>query len=391
MSSIKGPLALKKLNIENKIKKSNKVVIKTHFGALENTRYLRPSYIRFLCDYIKSLDGIPYVAESCGWGLPEEYSGIHTEYSGRANEKEYLEIALKHGFTDETMGAQILMLDGPDGIDYEIQKVNGKIFEDVLVAGRLREFDVLILSTHFKGHYGSGFGGAIKNLGIGYVSKGGKVQAHNGKKFEFNFNACVPDCEKCLKICPTKALTKNKVKRLNHAKDKCGYCYMCKSICKNKVIDIGFSSSEDFIIQTVDNAKGVVDYFGRERIYYINYAIDITPGCDCGSSDVNIIPDIGILSSLDPVALDQACIDLAHLSNMNPHSILGEIQSLPIKDGKCEWFSYLPRFDPETGKLDYNLDGKKSRHWELQLEVAEEIGLGNRDYNLIEVKIEKKK
>ncbi|MFW9949682.1 MAG: hypothetical protein ACFFKA_06115, partial [Candidatus Thorarchaeota archaeon] len=93
MSKVKGPLGLEKLDFNTKVKKGEKIAIKTHLGALENVRYLRPSYIRFLCDYVKSLNAKPFVAESCGWGAPEEYTGIHTEYSGRAGEKEYLEIA----------------------------------------------------------------------------------------------------------------------------------------------------------------------------------------------------------------------------------------------------------------------------------------------------------
>ena len=386
MSKTKGPLALEKLGIKDKITQNDKVLIKTHFGALEGTRYLRPSYIRFLSDFIKDIGGIPSIAESCGWGIP----GAKGEYSGRANENEYLEIALKHGFTKETMGADILMLDGADGIDYELQKIDGKRFAEILVAGRLREFDHLILATHFKGHYGAGFGGAIKNLGIGCVSKGGKVQAHNSKKFDFNFDKCLPNCNECIKICPTNALFKDNNKKLEFNKDECRYCYMCKSVCEEKVIDIGNANPEEFVLQIVDNAKGVVDYFGRDRIYYINYAIDITYQCDCcGGTDVPFVSDIGILSSLDPVAVDQACIDLVHLSSINPHSILGEIKNIP-KEGEFDWFSYLPRFDPETRELDLNRDGKISNRWELQLKAAEKIGLGNRNYNLIEVKIEKK-
>jgi len=280
------------------------------------------------------------------------------------------------------------MLDGPNGIDYEIQKIDGKKFNDVLVAGRLREFDYLILATHFKGHYGAGFGGAIKNLGIGCVSKGGKVQAHNGKKFEFNFDACVPDCEECLKICPTKALTKINGKNLSYNNNKCKFCYICSSVCENEVIDIGNATQEEFILQIVDNAKGVVDFFGEDKIFYINYAIDITYQCDCcGGTDVPFVNDIGVLSSLDPVALDQACIDLVHLSSINPHSILSEVKNIP-KEGEFDWFSYLPRFNPETKEVDLNREGKISEIWELQLKAAEEIGLGNRHYNLIEVKLE---
>ncbi len=389
MSKYKGPLALNKLSIEKKVKTNDNIVIKTHFGALENTRYLRPSYIRFLCDYVKELGGIPSVAESCGWGLPESVSGVHTEYSGRASEVEYLETAQKHGYTKETMGAPILMLDGKIGIDIEIQKINGKIFNEVLVAGRLREFDYMIIATHFKGHAGGGFGGSIKNLGIGCVSKGGKVEAHTGKTFEINFDNCNPECKSCVNICPTNALFKDKDNKLVFEEEKCKLCYMCASVCKDKIINIGSVPQDDFVTQMVDNAKGVVEYFGKDKIFYINYAIDITYQCDCtGGSDIPFVPDIGVLASLDPVALDQATVDLIHKSSISPHSVLSEVEGIPTI-GPHEWFSHTPRFDPKSGEMDFS--GKESKHWELQLKLAEEIGLGKRDYNLIEVKIEKNK
>lgn len=391
LSKVKGPLALDKIGFKNKVNKGDKVVIKTHFGALENVRYLRPSYIRFLCDYVKGLKAVPSVAESCGWGAPEAFTGSHTEYSGRATEKEYLEIAKMHGFTDETMGAKVLMLDGNVGTDIAIQRINGKRFKEILVAGRLREFDHMILATHFKGHAGAGFGGAIKNLGIGCVSKGGKVQAHVGKKFEFNYDAPISDYEDCLKICPTNALTERTDGKLKRDENKCRYCYMCKSVCKNNVIDTGASTREEFITQMVDNAAGVVDYFGKDKIFYINYVIDVTWQCDCtGGSDIPFVSDIGVLSSLDPVAIDQVAIDLIHSSLMNPHSILGDVKNIS-KDNTHEWFSYVPRFDPETQELDLNLNGKESKHWELQLKAAEDIGLGSKNYNLVEVKVESKK
>lgn len=391
LSKVKGPLALEKIGFSSKVKSGEKVVIKTHFGALENVRYLRPSYIRFLCDHIKDLGGTPYVAESCGWGVPEEVSGAHTEYSGRATEEEYLEIAKIHGFTTDTMGAEILMLDGSVGTNIIKHSIAGKRFSEVLVAGRLKEFDHMVLATHFKGHAGAGFGGAIKNLGIGCVSKGGKAQAHVGKKFEFDFNAPISDYEVCLKICPTKALSVGLDGKLKRDEEKCRYCYMCKSVCKNNVIDTGSSTQQEFIVQMVDNAAGVVDYYGSDKIYYLNYVVDVTWQCDCtGGSDVPFVSDIGILSSKDPVAIDQCAVDLIHLSLMNPHSILGNIENLS-KDKTTDWLSYIPRFDAITHELDLNPNGKESKHWETQLKAAEEIGLGSRDYNLIEVIVESKK
>ena len=298
-------------------------------------------------------------------------------------------MALKHGFTEETMGAPIIMLDGQVGTDIELQKIDGNRFKEVLVAGRLREFDYMILATHFKGHAGAGFGGAIKNLGIGCVSKGGKVEAHTGKTFEFDFDNCNPECKNCVNICPTNALSKDKNNKLIFNEEKCKFCYMCASVCKDKVISLGSVSREEFITQMVDNAKGVVDYFGKNKIFYLNYAIDITYQCDCtGGSDIPFVPDIGVLASLDPVTLDQATVDLIHKSSINPHSVLSEIDNIPVQ-GPFEWLSHTPRFNPESGEMDFNRNGNSSKHWELQLELAEKISLGSRDYNLIEVLIEK--
>jgi len=165
---------------------------------------------------------------------------------------------------------------------------------------------------------------------------------------------------------------------------------MCASVCKDKVINIGSASRDEFITHMVDNAKGVVDYFGKDKIFYINYAIDITYQCDCtGGSDIPFVSDIGVLASLDPVALDQATVDLIHKSSISPYSILSDVDNIPTQ-GPFEWLSHTPRFNPESGEMDFNPDGIASKHWELQLELAEQVGLGTRDYNLTEVVIKKK-
>ncbi|MEJ2296889.1 MAG: DUF362 domain-containing protein, partial [Candidatus Lokiarchaeota archaeon] len=212
-----------------------------------------------------------------------------------------------------------------------------------------------------------------------------KVQAHMGKKFEIDFSKCEPKCTKCVDVCPTRAMSKDKDLILKKDWDKCRYCYMCRSVCDKRVIDIGYSTREQFNMQFTDNAKGVVEYFGKDKIFFINYAIDISWQCDCGSSDIPFVPDIGVLSSLDPVALDQACIDLVHDSYINPNAALADIDKFSSKTVKDEWFSYIPRYDPDSGELDMNKDGVPSRHWEIQLETADELGLVTRNYNLIKV------
>ena len=381
LSKAKGPKSLEYLGFNKTVRKNDKVCIKTHFGALENTRYLRPSYIRFLCDFVKDFGANPSVAESCGWGLP----GAGGEYGGRASEEEYLEVALKHGYTKETMGAELLMLDGPIGIDYELQKINGKRFNEVLVAGRLREFDFLISAAHFKGHPGSGFGGALKNLGIGCVSKGGKVQAHTGKNLIRNFEKCLSDCKDCIDICPTYSLQKDSNNKIKYIADTCRLCYMCASACNEEVFQNEETIREKFIEQMIDNTLGVVEFFGKDKIFYLNYAIDICEQCDCsGGSSVAFIQDIGILASRDPVAVDKACVDLVHKSPALPNSCLDGL-NIPEKNDIHEWFGYIPRDDYEKDEINLNRDGIYQDFYKIQLNAAESLGLGTQEYNLIEI------
>ncbi len=362
----KAIFALEEMGFPAKLN-GDAVCIKTHFGAIGNQYYLRPAYLRFLCDKVKACGGIPTVAETCGVGAPGS-GGI---YGGRCSEQEYIECALMHGFTRETMGASIIMLDGPMGMDYVEQPIQGKHFDSVLVSGRLREFQHLILATHFKGHGNAGFGGAIKNLGIGLVTKGGKAEAHHSKQMHIAQEKCVGEsCSICINYCMNRALSREGG-TLKRDPAKCKRCRACHAKCPNRVF---FSDDVDdfqFIEQFVDNARGVVDYFGSDRIYYLNYVIDVTPNCDCSSaSDLPFVPDIGVLVSRDPVALDQASIDLVHQMPRTPGSIAAE----KAPQGKTDYFSYI------------YADGKRpipDTRWQQQLSAAENVGLGSRKYKLI--------
>ncbi|MEX2683701.1 MAG: DUF362 domain-containing protein [Candidatus Sigynarchaeota archaeon] len=368
MSSVKSKVVLGEIGLDGYLKPGMKTCIKTHFGALPNTRYIRPSYTRALVDHVKAL-GVTdvFVAESCGAGLPRGEG----EYAGRSSEEEYLECAKRHGFTAESMGAPITMLDGALGLEWFHQKINGKYFKEVMVAGKLIDVDCLIMQTHFKGHGSAGFGGALKNLGIGCVAKGGKSEAHHGKRMDIKKEACPSDCKACIDICPVHALIKSEDGYVVRDTNVCRRCRFCHAVCKERhfVYDTTISQ-EQFIGQMIDNALGVVSYLTPKKIFYINLAIDIVPQCDCsGASDVPIVPDIGVLASKDPVALDQACVDLVHKSAAIPYSKAWEL-------GLGE----------NTDKFSY-IYGKKgdapNKAWELQLKFGEEAGLGTRNYELV--------
>jgi hypothetical protein len=368
LSAVKPKMLLGEIGLDAYLKPEHKVCIKTHFGALSNTRYLRPAYTRFLVDHVKSL-GVTdvFVAESCGAGLP------HGEgpYAGRASEEEYLNCAMQHGFTAETMGCPIKMLDGPIGHDWFAQDICGQFFTKVLVAGGLLDVDALIVESHFKGHGLAGFGGALKNLGIGCVSKGGKLDAHAGKAMNIKQEACPEECNDCIDICPVKALVKTDDGIVIRDEESCRRCRFCHSVCKYKMFETGGPISQSqFIAQMCDNALGVVTALGSKQIFYLNFAIDVCPQCDCsGSSDIPIVPDIGVLASKDPVALDQACVDLVHKAPAAPYSIASE---MGLGEG-AEKFSYIygkPGDEPNPA-------------WDVQLEAAEKNGLGTRQYELI--------
>ncbi|MHA1731874.1 MAG: DUF362 domain-containing protein [Promethearchaeota archaeon] len=370
LAQVKSPIALEEVGFPTKLKgEGNKVCIKTHFGALGNVRYIRPNYLRFLCDKVKEAGGDPVLAESCGVGFPS----LEGQYAGRETEANYLHCAKLHGFTEDTMGAPIIMLDGELGLDYIVQPIDtGLRFSEVLVAGRLREFDYLVMASHYKGHIQAGFGGAIKNLGIGCAAKGGKAEAHTSKRMDIDSSKCRNGCTKCVDECPTGALSKGDGNVITRDDSKCRKCRWCHSLCPEKVFSSDKVDEYQFIEQMVDNARGVVDFFGKKRIFYINFAIDICPECDCSSaSDVPIVPDIGILASTDPVALDQACVDLTHASPLYPNSKVAE---LGVEPG-MPYLSYL---------YSESLDDSKD-NWEHQLKAAEQVGLGKREYNLVEM------
>ncbi|MCR4676584.1 MAG: DUF362 domain-containing protein, partial [Sphaerochaetaceae bacterium] len=170
--------------------------IKMHFGELGNLAYLRPNYAKAVADVVKELGGIPFLTD------------CNTLYPGsRKNAVEHLQCAEINGFNSVTTGCQIIIADGLRGTDdIEIPVPNGELCKTALVGRALVDADILISLNHFKGHESTGFGGALKNIGMGGGSRAGKMIQHNDGKPEVMQDVC-RGCGRCASSCGSDAIS----------------------------------------------------------------------------------------------------------------------------------------------------------------------------------------
>jgi len=359
---------LKELAIPGAIQQGDKIMIKTHFGQWGNTNYIRPAYVRKVVELVRSKGGEPFVAESCGLGYGGEGS-----YGGRTTAPEYVTMAALNGFSEGTVGAPIIMADGYWGTDTFDIEIDGKFVKKVDVASAVLDCDRVIVLSHVKGHLHGGIAGSLKNLGIGLVGKRGKATMHSFRDVKIDPQKCRgPECSKCLHVCPVRCITMKQKAEIDSA--KCISCIHCRSICSKigaKAISITWRPEHEQAPWFVENALGVVQSIGAEKFYYINLAIDISDKCDCWNvGPTLLVHDIGIFGSRDPVAVDQACFDAVNKAEPNPDSIVSRIER-----GRDKFAVAHDSKDPKTGKPLHLA--------EIQLDHAEKMGLGKRDYELI--------
>jgi uncharacterized Fe-S center protein len=380
------------------IKEGEIVAIKTHFGSRNQTRHLRPMYIRKVVDLVRKAGGIPWVCEGVGLFWDER----HKEET-MSNGPGFIALANRNGFNFGTMNAPVVMDDGIVGTEvFHVHNDKGKYIKDVALAMGLRIADKTLIVSRFKGHDGAGFGGALKQLGIGCVGNEGKGGAHWGGGE--NIYAKRPEnctaCGKCIRICPTQALSLDENQKIVHDPGKCIACTMCFAVCHFGIPAKELEEKRIFAVRRrvpsveqvermMDNAAGVVKGInsdGEERLRYINIAIDITSHCDCMSAGGNLlVPDQGILYSNDPIAIDQACVDLVTKAPGIPESPAET--GLQYGDTKID---PMPEaMEPDSMKLGvFSLwVDAKSRPIiaETQLAAAHTQGIGSRDYELIDI------
>ncbi len=328
----------------DKIVEGKKVGLKPHLGEPGDVHYIRPVFLGRLVEIVKECGGEPVILETSGLGwLP-----------GRTSAEKYLEAARKNGFTEETMGAPIIMADGDYGIDSE--DVDG-----IPVAKKVKELDSMIVLSHLTCHIQAGLGGAIKNLGVGCVSKAGKFMVHYHGYPEIIESLC-NQCGVCVNHCPAGAIEDYVIDQ-----GKCVRCNVCLDVCEKDAVKAKFKSRHELAIQIAINAAAVGKIF-KGRLGCINLLSDIIPHCDCHPhSDIPFVPDLGLLASNDPVAIDKCSVDMVNRSSGVPTSAADDASAL------------------EPGLDKFGLINPKT-NWRIQIETAEEHGLGSQKYELIEIK-----
>ena len=273
------------------------VAIKIHFGEPGNLSYLRPNFAKAVADVVKEQGGKPFLTD------------CNTLYVGRRkNALDHLEAAWENGFTPYSCGCPVIIADGLKGTDEMLVPVEGGEFvKEAKIGHAIMDADVTISLNHFKGHEAAGFGGALKNLGMGCGSRAGKMEQHSSGKPTVDQSVC-QGCRVCAKNCAHGAISFGEDRKASIDHSKCVGCGRCLGACNFDAIYNGCSSANDELnCKIAEYAKAVVH--GRPQ-FHISIVMDVSPYCDChAENDLPIIPDVGMFASFDPVALDVACAD----------------------------------------------------------------------------------
>ncbi|HIT72630.1 4Fe-4S ferredoxin [Tyzzerella sp. An114] len=327
------------------------VAIKIHFGEPGNLAYLRPNYAKAVADVIKSLGGRPFLTD------------CNTLYVGRRkNALDHIDAAYENGYSPFSTGCHVIIADGLKGTDEAYVPVpDGEYVKEAKIGRAIMDADIVISLNHFKGHEATGFGGAIKNLGMGCGSRAGKMEMHNAGKPYVKESKCI-GCGSCIRNCAHSAITITD-KKASINTDKCLGCGRCVGVCPVDAIKTLNDESNDIL--NCKMAEYTAAVIRNRPNFHISLVIDVSPYCDChAENDTPIVPDVGMFASFDPVALDRACADAVNNQPVTPGSRL-DISEHIHGDHFCD-------SHPET-------------NWKTQLSHAEKLGLGTQEYELIKI------
>lgn len=325
--------------------------IKIHFGEPGNLAFLRPNYAAAVVKVIQDLGGKAFLTD------------CNTLYvGGRKNALDHLDAAYTNGFSPFSTNCHILIGDGLKGTDEVLVPVEGGEYVKEAKIGRaIMDADVFISLTHFKGHEATGFGGTLKNIGMGCGSRGGKMEMHSaGKPYVYTEN-CI-GCGRCVKICAHDAPVVTDRKAFIY-EEKCVGCGRCIGVCPTDAVIAASDESNDILnCKIAEYTKAVLQ--GRPH-FHISIVVDVSPNCDChGENDIPIVPNVGMFASFDPVALDQACADAV---NRQPVMAGSQLDKMPKVHG------------------DHFKDSAPATDWRVGIDHGVKIGLGTDQYELIEI------
>jgi len=352
---------LDRVNLRDKIHENDLVAIKLHFGEKGNTAFVRPLFLGRVVDRVKEFKGKPFLTDTS------------TLYVGTRSEAvSHLTTALENGFDFSVVRAPLIISGGLRGSSSVKVRIDKPLFKTVSIAHDIHMADALIAVTHFKGHELSGFGGVLKNLGMGCASREGKLSQHSGISPKVKAKDC-KGCELCLPGCPGQAISmvtqdqkSGGHRRVAHIDpETCIGCGECILTCAAGAIQVQWNNDIPlFQKKMVEHACGAI-HRKKGKALYLNFLTQISPYCDCYNySDAPIVKDIGVLSSEDPVAIDQASVDLVNAEMGNRDSKLQK----HWEPGEDKFRALYPKVD-----------------WTVQLAYAEEIGMGTREYELIKI------
>ena len=330
---------------------SNKyTAIKIHFGEPGNLSYLRPNYAKVIVDLIKGAGGKVFLTD------------CNTLYVGRRkNALDHLEAAYENGYNPFATGCHVIIADGLKGTDEVLVPIDGEYVKEAKIGRAVMDADIVISMNHFKGHEATGFGGALKNLGMGCGSRAGKMEMHSAGKPIVLKGQCV-GCGACTRICAHSAITvTDKKASIDHS--KCVGCGRCIGICPMDAVCAANDESNDILnCKIAEYALAVVK---NRPNFHISLVMDVSPNCDChAENDVPIVPNVGMFASFDPVALDVACADAVNRQPVIAGSVLDE----------------LPKYTN-----DHFNDNHPETNWISAVDHAEKLGIGTKEYELIEI------
>ncbi|MCQ2179900.1 MAG: DUF362 domain-containing protein [Bacteroidales bacterium] len=334
------------------------VAIKMHFGELGNLSFLRPNYAKAVADVVKELGGKPFLTD------------CNTMYPGsRKNAIDHLYCAWENGFTPLTVGCPVIIGDGLKGTDdIAVPVRGGEYVKEAYIGRAVMDADIFISLSHFKGHECTGFGGAIKNIGMSCGSRAGKKDQHSSGQASIDPALC-RGCRICQRECANGGLEYDAhAGKMTVNKANCVGCGRCLGACNFDAICFSDSNANEMLCRRMaEYTKAVVD--GRPN-FHISLVLDVSPNCDChAENDVPILPDVGMFASFDPVALDWACVDACQKMPPLPG---GQLYRNMHKDGFCDHHDHFKNSNPSV-------------EWRACLEHAEKIGLGHRDYELVDL------